>query len=222
MSGIVGDIPWLIDRFGFPYLPVPGQTFAFALLPITRVQAELWLGDPAGPGDDWYAEMLTISPRASWRTPGRIAIPQLLFSGILPEDALRFAMLMGPEYRLPTPTEWRQGDRALSAIPPEEFSWLLTSLESGNGHPSVTGLIRKFAENGRKTVRDLTLLRAGILEWVTLAGKKPGALGRPSEELTESLILDPQKFDPVVPIVPTREPLFGARLIRDLSPKRLR
>lgn len=220
MSAGSGELSWFMDRFGFPYLPIAGQSFAVSLLPITRAQAELWLGDPAGPGDDWYAELLAHSPRGSRHAPGPADIPRLLFTGLLPEDAHRFAMWMGPAYRLPTPSEWRAGDIVLSSLTSSEFTWLLTSLESGNGHAAVPGLVRKLADGKRKTARELCLLKGGVLEWVTMPGNTPGALGRPTTALSDTLILDPQKFDPVVPIVPRREPLFGARLIRQLDPPR--
>lgn len=215
MSHVIGEVPWVFDRFGFPYLPVPGRSFAVSLLPVTRAQAELWLGDPHGPGDDWYAEVLAASPRGSWRTPGRVPVPQLLFTGLLPADASRFAAWYGPEYRPPTATEWRAGDSALSVLPPEELSWLVASVESGNGHPAAAGLVRKLAETGRRTARELCLLRGGVLEWLTMPTAKPGALGRPAAELAGNLILDPQAFDPVSPIRLAREPLFGMRLIRE-------
>jgi hypothetical protein len=204
-------VAWVYDRTGFPYLPVPGHGFAVAVLPVTKAQAEVWLADPAGPGDDWYAEVLAVGPRAAWRPPGRVTPWHLLLTGVLPEEAARLAAWLGPEYRLPEPAEWRVADRALSALYPQD-------LFDPGGHPAVAGVVGKLRELGRTTAAELTLLAGGVLEWVARPTGPPGGLGRPAKELAANLILDPQGFDPVTLIRPGRHPAFGVRLVLDLGP----
>jgi hypothetical protein len=206
---------WQFDRTGFPYLPVPGTRFAIGVLPVTKAQAEVYLGDPSGPGDDWYAEVLTNSPRAAWRVPGRPPAWQLLLTGITFDEAARFAGWLGPAHRVPDAREWRAADRALSALRPEQLPRLAERIEAGAGHPAAAGILHKLHAAGRRTSAALTLLSDGVLEWVVRASGA-GGLGRPERELTGNLIFDPQSFDPVSIIRPGRDRVFGARLLRDL------
>jgi hypothetical protein len=207
---------WHFDRTGFPYLPVPGTRFAAAVLPVTKAQAEVWLGDPSGPGDDWYAEVLSVGPRAAWRAPNRPPAWQLLLTGVTPDEAARVAGWLGPAYRLPDVREWRAADRALSALRPEQLLRLAERIEAGAGHPAAAGVLRKLHAAGRRTAAGLTLLADGVLEWV-VRGSGAGGLGRPERGLTANLIFDPQSFDPVSAIRPGRDRVFGARLLRDLG-----
>jgi hypothetical protein len=207
---------WLFDRTGFPYLPVPGTRYAVGVLPVTKAQAEVYLGEPSGPGDDWYAEVLTVSPRAAWRAPGRPLTWQLLLTGISPDEAARFAGWLGPAYHLPDALEWRAADRALASLRPEQLLRLAEQIDAGAGHPAAAGILRTLQAAGRRTAAELTLLADGVLEWVVRASGA-GGLGRPERVLTGNLILDPQSFDPVSIIRPGRDRVFGARLLRDLT-----
>jgi hypothetical protein len=210
---------WCFDRTGFPYLHLPGAGQAVAVLPVTKAQAEVWLGDPAGPGDDWYAEVLAVSPRAGWRAPGRGPAWHLLLTGITPGEAGRLAGWLGPGCRLPDAREWRAADRALAAVAPDQLTRLAERIEAGDGHPAAAGVLRRLCDAGRRTAPALCLSHGGVLEWV--AGSVPplGGLGRPARELVETLILDPQHNDPVTLIRPGRDPAFGARLVLQSAPE---
>lgn len=223
---------WLFDRTGFPYLAVPGAEVAVALLPVTKAQAEAWLGDPAGPGDEWYADVLAVSPRVGWRV-SRPPAPRptsrsrnertthlwhLLLTGVHPAEAERLAAWLGRGYRLPTATEWRAADRAVAALSADHVTALVSSIESGKGHPAVAGILRRQWQANRRTAAQLALLEDGVLEWVARPTPPHGALGRPADDLPARLILDPQAFDPVTLIAPGRHPAFGARLVRALHP----
>ena len=209
---------WLFDRTGFPYLVVPEAEVAVALLPVTKAQAEVWLGDSSGPGDDWYAEVLAVGPRAGWRVAGKAPLWHLLLTGIHPAEAERLAAWLGPGYRLPTAAEWRAADRTLSALSADHVSALTDSIESGKGHPAAAGILRRQWQAKRRTTAQLALLEDGVLEWVARPTPPHGALGRPAADLPAKLILDPQAFDPVTLISPGRHPAFGARLVRALKP----
>ena len=208
---------WLFDRTGFPYLPVPQVGIAVGVLPITKAQAELHLADPAGPGDDWYAEVIDIGPRMGWRVPGPCVPWHLLLTGISVEEASRFAAWVGPGYRLPDLREWRAADRALSALGPAQVDQLADRIDGGDGHPAAAGIIHKLRESGRRTAAALTLVDGGVLEWVTRPYLKPGGLGRPAPDLPGNLILDPQVHEPVVRLIAGRYAAFGCRLVRPLA-----
>jgi hypothetical protein len=209
---------WLFDRTGFPYLAVPEAGVAVALLPVTKAQAEFWLGDPSGPGDDWYAEVLAVAPRVGWRASGKFPLWHLLLTGVHPGEAERLAAWLGPEYRLPSAAEWRAADRALSALSIDHVTALMASIEGGKGHPAAAGILRRPWQAKRRTAAQLALLEDGVLEWVARPAPPHGALGRPAADLPAKLILDPQAFDPVTLITPGRHAAFGARLVRALGP----
>lgn len=209
---------WLLDRTGFPYLAVPEAGVAVALLPVTKAQAEVWVGDPAGPGDEWYAGVLAVSPRAGWRVAGKFPLWHLLLTGVHPDEVERFAAWLGTGYRLPTAAEWRAADRAVAALAPHHVTALMASVESGKGSPAVAGVLRRQWQANRRTAGQLALLEDGVLEWVSRATPPHGALGRPAADLPARLILDPQAFDPVTLVSPGRHPGFGARLVRALEP----
>ena len=205
---------WSLDRTGFPYLAVPGEGFAVALFPVMKVQAEVWLGDPTGPGDDWYAEVLAVSPRIGWRTPGPVPLWHLVLTGVEPEEVSRFAGWLGGGHRLPDAEEWRGGDRALGELEPEE---LVRAAGVEGVHPAVSGLLRRLHSAKRRATAELSLLDGGVLEWVGRPGQPPGGLGRPAADVPARVILDPQAFDPVRLLRPGRHPAFGARLVCPLE-----
>jgi len=206
---------WLFDRTGFAYYPVPAARIAVAVLPLTKAQIELWLADPEGPGDDWYADLLKVGPRFGWRATGRLTVSQLLLTGLNPEEAGFFAAWLGDGYRLPMTAEWRASDRALGSLPVANLQALINDSRL---HPAAAGIMRRLAEAGRKTSPGLSLLEGGVLEWVARPTPPHGGLGRPpSDPSAPRLILDPQAFDPVTLIRPGRYSAFGARLVRPLD-----
>lgn len=203
---------WWFDRNGFPYRRLPDLGLAMALLPLTKAQAEIWLGEPNGPGHDWYETILGLSPRRAWRKSSTAPDWHLLLTGILPEDADRLVGWLGDGLRLPSAAEWRSAERSLSKMTLTELNELL---DSGEEHPAAAAILRQRLAVGGVT--RACYLEAGILEWITRPHASSGALGRPSADLPIRLILDPQAFDPVVPLRPERHSAFGARLVRPLT-----
>ncbi|MCZ2341553.1 MAG: formylglycine-generating enzyme family protein [Bacteroidales bacterium] len=206
----------VLDRTGFPYVPLPGIRTAIAILPITKAQVELWLAEPHGPGDEWYAEMLTHNPRLGWRETRTGPDTELFLSGLLPQEAENFAHWLGAGYRLPNLAEWRAADRALSQTSPKWAVQLADYLAGHGGHPAAIGVLQRLARTRSASSQSLFFLQDGFLEWVTKPGNAPGGFGRPSEKRTGGMILDPQAFDPVVSIRGGRNPLFSARLAYSL------
>lgn len=206
----------VLDRTGFPYLPLPEGKTAVGVLPVTKAQAEVWLGDPNGPGDEWYAEVLGVSPRVGWRVPGSIAIRQLFLSGITTAEVERMAHWFGEGIRLPTLAEWREADRLAAPLSVEWYRELLDDLAHRDTHPAAVGVLRRLLES-RKSGRAIALFQDGFLDWVTRPGGPAGGLGRPPASLAGTMILDPQSFDPVVSLRSGRNPLFAARLVLPLG-----
>lgn len=202
----------LVDRTGFPYLPLPDTRAAVAVLPLTKAQVELWLAEPQGPGDDWYAEMLTLSPRLGWRHPRRGADSALFLSGILPEEVERFAAWLGAGFRYPNVAEWRTADRVLGQTSPDWAARLAEHLTHNKGHPAAIGILKWLSRSRKTSSREQFLLQDGFLEWVTKPGSPLGGLGRLPRDRAQGMMLDPLSHDPIVSIRGGRNPLFSARL----------
>jgi hypothetical protein len=207
---------WHFDRTGFPYLALPSGDIAVSLWPVTKTQLELWLADPAGPGDDWYTQTLQLSPRVNWRSSDSSPLWGCLATGLMPNDFQRFLAWLGPQYRFPDATEWRLADRTISQLRSSDSQELRKLLESQSS-PVVARLATRLAELGRDTWPRFSFLHDGILEWVTRPHGEPGGLGRPMPELPIQLILDPQAFDPVTLLKHERHPAFGLRVVRSLK-----
>lgn len=53
------------DRTGFPYIESKDLALAVSLLPLTKLQFEVYLADLTPQGDRWYEELLALNPRVS-------------------------------------------------------------------------------------------------------------------------------------------------------------
>ena len=196
---------WSCDRTGFPYLHLEG--LAVAVLPVTKVGFERFLADPAGPGEDWYAELLAANPRTSWRTPnGRDE--GLFLTGVTPDETQTFLRWLGPTYRLPTAVEWRSMDASIGSEPLDDV-WTAMSESRVVCLPART-LIGAHV-NARRRMR----LDGGVMEWVTTFRHKHGGFGRPRPEFFH-VLLNPRIHEPVQPIGAGRHAAFGFRAVRPI------
>ena len=78
---------WSCDRTGYPLLQVPELGVAVSLWPIARPQFEQYLAEPGGRDDDWYAGVLGVAERVSWRDADRHDYERQFMLGLLPEEA---------------------------------------------------------------------------------------------------------------------------------------
>lgn len=97
-----------VDRTGFPVLEAPDLPFAIHWLPVTKIQFEHFLVDTGIYDNDWYMKILQINGRISAGSANTSNYWQLFLTGILPQEAQRFAEWCGYGYRLPTSNEWKK------------------------------------------------------------------------------------------------------------------
>jgi hypothetical protein len=207
---------WSFDRTGFPVLEPPQLGWAVQLWPVTKVQYERFLAEPAGPGDEWYETILSVSPRVPILDLNEKNYESAFLGGVLPEEALSFARWLGPDFELPKEGDWRAMDQELmsAALGTED----LASLRADPGfHPQGRRLLEWcLKEFQPETWGQLALLRDGLLEWVALKDGKFGGLGSTRPTFL-AVIVNPQRDEPVTPVRPEeRKPYFGFRLLRPL------
>lgn len=172
------------DPAGFPMVWIEEIGAFIHWLPVTKIQFEKFMASTADPrfDDAWYRQVLALNPR--------VAIPEIdpknywnaILTGLLPEEALRFAAWCGEGYSIPTLKEWQTAYAALVALPedPGEFPDLL----EGSGDLVRSALTRIEAASvaatrpGRQRTRaDRMLMRLGVLEWIP-AARRCRPLGR--------------------------------------------
>jgi hypothetical protein len=196
------------DRTGFPLLVVEEAGVEIHLLPVTKVQFGQFVTEGQAVSQTQYEEMLKLNPLVGPDHFGSPERERLFATGVLPDEALAFAHWLGDGFDLPTVREWRAVYAALHRVPPPRHQ-LLTELVTG-----PAGLIlKKFEQQLHiRTMRDFSLMRGGLVEWVrqerTLVG-----LGVPRPEFHPNLwdVLSHE----IKPIRPeARVPYFGFRLVR--------
>jgi hypothetical protein len=209
------------DPSGFPMVWIEEIGAFMHWMPVTKIQFEKFIAATADPlfDDAWYRRILNLNPRVAIPEIGPENYSNTFLTGILPEEARRFAAWYGKEYALPTVEEWRMAYAALAVVPaqPGELSDLL----EGAGELVRSALTRIEAAStaaerpGRKRTRaDQMLMRLGMLEWAEQAGGVSWAgMGEPSPyfrtmwsiEKGPAMATDPHA---------SRSGVFGFRLIR--------
>lgn len=201
-----------IDRTGFPYVELKDPALAVSLLPLTKIQFERYLADLTPQGDHWYEELLKLNPRVS---PQHFTPEQregLFITGLLPAEATAYAAWLGEGYRLPTVAEWRGIYRCFQST---TFTPLEASPSPNNNVRAAILLRRMETQTRPKTLLDFSLMRGGVVEWVSDAKVWTG-LGTPEPGFKPNL-WDPLN-ETVSPIKPKKRlAYFGARLVRDLA-----
>ena len=197
------------DRTGFPYVELKDPALAVSLLPLTKLQFEVYLADLTPQGDRWYEELLTLNPRISLQRFTPEQRERLFLTGLLPAEAQDFATWLGDGYRLPTVAEWRAIYRCFQST---AFTPLVASPAPG---VCAAALLRRLEEQSRpQTLLDFSLMRGGVVEWVRDRNAWTG-LGAPQPRF------QPNLFNPLSETVPPirlnqRLAFFGARLVRNM------
>lgn len=178
-----GPYEWQLDATGYPLIFVKPLEAYVHLFPVTKPQFERFVATGKGHGmdDRWYEERDASNPRASYRNPDVPALERLLMTGVSTDEALAFSRWLGREYRLLSADDWIN-----------YYEWL-----GGNPAPAVPrGLAGRMSRDalaiwnivevqlldrrGPIDLRQLSLMRQGILEWVVELPGMYHALGDPA------------------------------------------
>ncbi|HEY9282206.1 MAG TPA: SUMF1/EgtB/PvdO family nonheme iron enzyme [Pyrinomonadaceae bacterium] len=202
---------WRVDASGYPLVFVEPLDAYAQLFPVTKPQFERFVSSCERPeyDDGWYEEILTLNPRASYRSADVLTRERLFMTGVTPDEALAFGRWMGRDYALPTAEEWATcykwfgGQAALSA-PPDLCGRL--SPDALSLWETIEG--QWLEPRRRPTLRDLSLMTQGILEWVAERPSRYCGLGEPAASK-----LQRRAEDPVRPVGRRRLRNLGFRLL---------
>jgi hypothetical protein len=202
----IDDGAWRVDRSGYPLVYVEPLRCHVHLFPVSKPQFERFLaeGDQAGWGDEKYAEMLKLNPRASFRAADSDDYVRLFLTGVRPDEAKAFGGWLGDEYELPDERQWKAC-----------YDWL--------GRQPIAGPPPGLAEDARAiwqavamrrsshTLLELSLMTEGVREWVRTGTEKYGGLGRPARRFA-TLNRDPLALVTITDLT-ERQPAYGFRLL---------
>ncbi|MCS7279059.1 MAG: hypothetical protein NZ530_03245 [Thermodesulfobacteriaceae bacterium] len=210
---------WFFDKTGFPLFYVSG--IQVQLLPITKVQFEKFLVESKEFGDSWYANLLNINPRVSYKTFTSENREGIFITGLLPSEINFFIKWMGNGFRLANLREWRKIYHELKKIPlkRERLENLLFQVKSKPAKTIIERLLEQLNyeilyREARRELNwaDITLMHYGLVEWVKEEGSYVG-VGAPRPSFYPNL-WEPLK-DMVKPLKENERLFyFGFRLIR--------
>jgi hypothetical protein len=203
-----------IDGSGYPLIYVEPLGSFVHLFPVTKAQFERFItsANKPGFGDAWYAERLRMNPRASYTSHEPPNLDNLFITGITVDEAASFSKWLGRRYSLLSKEGWRTcyewlGTQAAGSAPSE-----LSERLAGDALAIWEIVHHQCRERQHPpTLRELSLMTRGVLEWVVeLEGRYCG-VGEPA-----SSIHIRKAFDPVRPLG-TRLKNLGFRLYERLA-----
>ena len=202
---------WMLDRAGYPMLHVPPLNAFVHLFPVAKPQFEVFLAASTGRRDQWYSAVLAGNPRLSPWSPATPNYEGYFITGLLPEDAEAYAACMGCDFHLLTVEQWRA---AYTWLAGEDTSILPASVEYEMA-PAARRIWQALLAVVRPhSLLDLSLMRGGVLEWVTARDGRYVALGQPRDSF-DPHFRDPLRDRPWEPVTPIkRSRRFGIRLMR--------
>lgn len=196
------------DKTNFPLVVVEEAGIEMHLLPATKTQFEQYVQETGPVNRSRYEEMLALNPAVSHANFNAEEREKLFVTGVLPNEALKFAEWLGEGFDLPTVKEWRAALAALRRVPPPRRS-LITDLIEG---PADDILERLEEQIHIRSLLDYTMMRDGLVEWVWQHKSLVG-LGAPRPEFHPNL-WDPL-YNEIKPLhLDVRVPYFGFRLVR--------
>ncbi len=204
------------DRSGWPWVRL-SLDLACSLLPITKMQFELYLAEPGPPGPAWYEELLQVNPRCPARHFRDSEREHLFLTGITPEEALAFGNWLDPGTDLPTWEEWRFIYQALATT--NKRLPITKSFEKLSLAPTARSVIDGLQSISRlMTLGQIGLAQEGVLEWVR-HNREFGGCGKPRPNFWATTA-NPLKDTPQRPVVANaRHKACGFRLVTRIQAK---
>jgi len=203
---------WELDKTGYPLVYVEPLNAYCHLFPVAKPQFERFVAEAHLPAysDAWYEDILKLNPRLSPATASLADYEQLFISGLLPDEVQAYLQWHGG-LQLPALDQWRAAFRWMET---QDISILPASLEHGLAPTARLlwdGLLTRVHP---RTLLDLSLMRNGLVEWVSGREGNWLGLGQPRERFYPSL-RDPIRDTPFEPPRPVRRSrIYGFRLMR--------
>ena len=209
------NIPFSFDHTGFPLLHLIDLGCYVHLLPVSKAQFGVYAEE--------HEYTRTVYDEASRANPldregpaSAVRLENHLMTGVIPSEAMHFAAWMGdadvPDavFKLPILAEWREIYKALQYELCEPLAGRIYETCPSSAARDILQFV--FESRQPHTLLELSLMRAGIVEWVS-QGEHWKGLGCPDPAFF------PNTFDPLkdefTPIDPNRRmKAFGFRLIR--------
>ncbi len=214
LSGFVKH-QWALDRVGYPLVFAPLLDAYVHLFPVAKPQFEHFLAEAGlrSRGDVWYAELLKLNPRLSPTATSFAEYEQLFITGLIPDDVQAYLHWHRHSYSLLTVENWRGAFRWMEA---QDISVLPAGLErdlAPTARRLWDGLLQELHP---RTLLDLSLMRNGVIEWVSGQSGTWLGMGQPRNHFYPNFH-DPLHDDPFKPSPSTpRNRLFGFRLMRSV------
>ena len=201
------------DPSGFLAVCLGHSKKLLSFTPITKLQFEEYLATRTDLGDEWYSDLLILSPRLSWRAFPGVPLLPLLMTGVWPHEISSYTDWLngrlGRLTRLPTVSEWQQVYRAaeqkrVSLADIQQLDAL--DLKPAARH--VQSALLREAHCRKQTWAHAMRMKGGGFDYVACSSGYL-ALGAPGH------VLNPLKDSPRS-VPPDRDPLFGFRLVYEL------
>lgn len=201
---------WRVDASGYPLIFVEPLGTYVQLFPVTKPQFEKFLASGRRPdlGDEWYTDRLSANPRVTYWSTYIPAREHLFMTSVTTDEALAFGRWLGHDYGLLSAEEWCACYEWLAEHPAPSVPPDLAGRLSQDALGIWKTVEEQWLESHREpSLRELSLMTQGILEWVI---ERPGrycGLGEPSASKFQR---GPK--DPVRPVGQRRLKNLGFRL----------
>jgi len=214
LSGQEGRVEhqWRLDLTGYPLVYVPPVRAYVHLFPVAKPQFECFLAEArlSGYGDTWYAALLGINPRISPAAVSSTNYEQLFVTGLLPDEVQAYIYWHGQGFGLLSSGQWLETSRWMET---EGLSVLPADLErdlAPTARQLWDGLLRELHP---RTLLDLSLMRAGVVEWVHESGRPCLGMGQPRQCFRPGYHDVTQPYEPTPAMLRCRSKFFGFRLM---------
>jgi len=202
---------WSVDSSGYPLIQVEPLNSLVHLFPVTKPQFEKFIVSDKQQrfGDEWYEEIVRMSPRVSYCSQDITVHEQLFMTGITTDEAASFSKWLGREYKILSHEEWSVCYDWFATQPgtsmPQELDHRLA-----RDAKAVWQIIEKRyrSQHQRPTLQELSQMTGGILEWVEEREGAYYGLGDPASSEYQR-----KASDPVKPL-DRRKKNLGFRLIK--------